>query len=83
MSDPAFPLGDSCCDYENSSRQHANGMTLRDYLAIHASEEDVKEQYSAIREQTYQATGCAVLKAGYRSQARYMHADEMLKARQS
>lgn len=53
----AFPKGQS--DYcEN------RGMTLRDYMAVHASEDDIARvlEYNMIT----------------RQQARYMHADAML-----
>lgn len=33
---PAFPLADSCCEYGNTNRSDANGMTLRDYFAAKA-----------------------------------------------
>ena len=56
----AFPRGQS--DY-NENR----GMTLRDYMAIHASEGDINRvlEYNMIT----------------RQQARYMHADAMLAER--
>lgn len=31
---PAFPLADSNAEYESTSREHCNGMTLRQYAAI-------------------------------------------------
>lgn len=33
---PAFPLGDSCCEYGGTNRNAANGMSLRDYFAAKA-----------------------------------------------
>ena len=53
----AFPKGQS--DYSEN-----RGMTLRDYMAIHASEADIARvlEYNMIT----------------RQQARYMHADAML-----
>ena len=53
----AFPKGQS--DYSEN-----RGMTLRDYMAIHASEDDINRvlEYNMIT----------------RQQARYMHADAML-----
>ena len=56
----AFPRGQS--DYSEN-----RGMTLRDYMAIHASEEDINRvlEYNMIT----------------RQQARYMHADAMLAER--
>ena len=38
---PAFPLADSCCEYGNTNRSDANGMTLRDYFAAKAMQEYV------------------------------------------
>ncbi len=73
---PAFPLADSCCEYGNTNRSDANGMTLRDYMAIHASDEDVNAQISQLRDQF------VLLPDGWRVTARYMHADAMLKARE-
>ena len=56
----AFPKGQS--DYSED-----RGMTLRDYMAIHASECDINRvlEYNMIT----------------RQQARYMHADAMLAER--
>ena len=56
----AFPKGRS--DYSEN-----RGMTLRDYMAIHASEEDINRvlEYNKIT----------------RQQARYMHADAMMQER--
>ena len=56
----AFPRGQS--DYIEN-----RGMTLRDYMAIHASEGDINRvlEYNMIT----------------RQQARYMHADAMLAER--
>lgn len=56
----AFPRGQG--DYSEN-----RGMTLRDYMAIHASEEDIA------RVLEYNMTT--------RQQARYMHADAMLAER--
>ena len=33
---PAFPLADSCCEYGNTNRSAANGMSLRDNFACKA-----------------------------------------------
>ena len=56
---PAFP-----CDYEGSTRSDACGLSIRDYFAAHASEDDIARvlEYNMIT----------------RQQARYMHADAML-----
>ena len=39
MNAPAFPLADSCCEYGNTNRSEANGMSLRDYFAAKAMQE--------------------------------------------
>lgn len=56
------------------------GMTLRDYFAVHAGYEDVKAQAEVIRMETMKAGG-NVLPDDWHYRARYMHADAMLKAR--
>ena len=35
-SGPAFPLADSCCEYMDSNRAGANGITRREYFAAKA-----------------------------------------------
>jgi hypothetical protein len=79
---PAFPSA----DFEH--HEYA-GMTLRDYFATHASEEDIKYwqpmgvEVTKVRElgngskQIYAAPGMFT-----REQARYRYADAMLKARE-
>lgn len=66
---PAFP------------RDHAhdghNGMTLRDYFAVHATMHDLAEQHVILRNQS----GAGSLPDGYMVISRYMHADAMLAAR--
>jgi hypothetical protein len=57
------------------------GMTLRDYFATHASETDIAVQAEILREQRATAGHMRILPDDYRSKARYMHADAMLKAR--
>lgn len=59
------------------------GMTLRDYFAAHATEEDLREQGEVIRNGLIQAAKVAILPDGWRTAARYMHADAMLKAREA
>ena len=56
---PAFPC------ISGSANYHQEGMSLRDYFAVHATEEHILHQP----------------RAKSRQQARYMHADAMLKAR--
>ena len=64
---PAFPVPDS--HHANGQVQYgANGMTLRDWFATHATEADILAAQGAYRVVT-------------RYEARYIHADEMLKAR--
>ncbi|CAB4122900.1 hypothetical protein UFOVP37_82 [uncultured Caudovirales phage] len=73
---PAFPSGlqEQADDTVDSLHK---GMTLRDYMAIHASDEDVLMQSHAIREKS--STG--ILPDNWVVTARYMHADCMLQAR--
>jgi hypothetical protein len=55
----------------------SEGMTLRDYFAAKATDEDVKAKAEVLRE----VSPIRILPEGWRSIARYMHADDMLKAR--
>jgi hypothetical protein len=64
------------------------GMTLRDYFAARASEEDLKVQSKVmsdqIRARMSREQFCfACLPDDWRVKARYMHADAMLKARKA
>jgi hypothetical protein len=72
---PAFPIAD--VPYPNGNVQHGwNGMSLRDWFATHATEADI----AAVR-----AHGLAADLAnglGTRYEARYIHADAMLRARE-
>ena len=70
---PAFPRP------SYGPNEPADGMTLRDYLAVHATDEDVKAQAEVLRE----ISPMRILPEGWRSTARYMHADYMLKARKA
>lgn len=74
---PAFPVP-GLQDHEEF-----NGMSLRDYFATHASEADVAAQGEVIRLRMQKSIGCGVLPDGWRTEARYMHADAMLAARES
>ena len=69
MSKPeqAFP-----CPPNAPVHSGSMGMTLRDYMAIHASDADVSKYLS-----TYSSP-----MAKTRQQARYMHADSMLVERE-
>lgn len=79
---PAFPVKDAAA-------WQAHGMTLRDYLAAHASDEDVDAQLAHIDSVTVirRASDGSFFEgfempANARQIARYMHADAMLKARE-
>ena len=81
---PAFPVplqpghswqGMAPCD----------GMSLRDYMAIHASESDILKQGELIRLSTFSPNHKGtpnVLPNNWHITARYMHADAMLKTRE-
>lgn len=75
---PAFPVSDVMALEPRTTAEMvslAHGMSLRDYMAIHASESDVErvmfENFDHVIE-VYLVT---------RQQARYMHADFMLAER--
>jgi hypothetical protein len=77
---PAFPT--QVASYE--------GMTLRDYFAVHATEEDICTAMSLVKKVEVVrdlGNGHKVIERGYpentRQIARYIHADAMLKARQA
>jgi hypothetical protein len=77
---PAFPAWGDAGDHIS------DGMTLRDYFAARASEEDLKVQSKImsdqIRARMSREQFCfACLPDDWRVKARYMHADAMLKAR--
>jgi hypothetical protein len=75
---PAFPN-----EGFNGWGKPQEGMTLRDYFAARASEDDIRAQGEWIRAEVQTQYGHGVLPEGWRTKARYMHADEMLKARAS
>lgn len=83
---PAFPIAEKNTD---GTHYHTHmGMTLRDYMAIHASEPDIKEQLKQIAFVDVEVAdlwgGKHTIKGyppGTRQRARYMHADAMLKER--
>lgn len=73
---PAFPFEER---NDDGSHYHSNaGMSLRDYLAIHATDRDVAQQIDTIRDT---AGRNLPLPANWRTIARYMHADQMLAER--
>jgi hypothetical protein len=81
MSRPIHDPGANWVETDRVQPLH-KGLSLRDYLAAHASEDDIRAQGEWIRAEVQTQYGHGVLPDGWRSRARYMHADEMLKARQ-
>ena len=83
---PAFPV--EVDNTQPDGRQTGNtlwqayGMSIRDYMAIHAAEADILHQAEVIRNANIQSGGIGVLPDGWLVTARYMHADAMLKARE-
>ena len=82
-NEPAFPRPSTAANLPQ------DGMTLRDYFAAKASEEDIKNFSCSEGEEI---TGTDTLGRNWkrheviyytREQARYRHADAMLKARQA
>ncbi len=74
---PAFPLPDA----EHGGSCSSEGMSLRDYFAVHASENDIQAQLPA----TVGEASDFEKEHGFRpteTWARYKHADDMLKARE-
>ena len=69
-SPPAFPLADSCCEYGNTNRSDANGMTLRDYFAAKAMQGFATNLGPGATFET-------------RAEIAYQWADTMLKARKT
>ena len=72
----AFPVREDYCESQGHYRQYASdGMTLRDYFAAKASDDDIGEimgSHFDYDSDVYTIT---------RQQARYMHADAMLAER--
>ena len=84
---PAFPR--NILDHGHGvTTTHESGMTLRDYFAAHASEEDIKYWQPTgqmVERVAVTSSGKVVYQeAGKytREQARYFHADAMLRARE-
>ncbi len=79
---PAFPTHE-----RNMMTGHPDelmaGMTLRDYFAAKASDQDVSLQGETLRVQIAQSNGVGILPDDWRATARYMHADAMLAAREA
>jgi len=59
------------------------GMTLRDYFAVQANDEDIKAQVEIMHFANQKRYGASALPSDWRIKARYMHADAMLKAREA
>jgi hypothetical protein len=85
---PAFPSGNDVTLGDWKSHGHS-GMTLRDYFAAKASEEDIEEHSvgSKSREAVARGTGFPYIKREEvhytREQAKFRYADAMLKAREA
>jgi len=84
MNQPAFPA----MHYDLAENEH--GLTMRDYFAAHATEEDIctamdlVQKVEVVRDL---GNGHKVIERSYpentRQIARYIHADAMLKAREA
>ena len=77
-------------DEQDGIQAFGAGMTLRDYFAAHATEEDICTAMSLVQKVEVVrdlGNGHKVIEQGYpentRQIARYIHADTMLKARQA
>ena len=77
---PAFPVQYSN-EADGPTVMPSDGMSLRDYFAVHASAEDLRPHMEVIRESQRKQYGAAILPDNWVSIARYMHADQMLEAR--
>ena len=82
---PAFPHH-VVCENGWSETQKLQGMTLRDYFAVHASEEDIQRHITGLESMIVgQDAQGPVYRTEQvfrsRERARYKWADEMLKAR--
>jgi hypothetical protein len=82
---PAFPVEVDATQTDGfqtgNTRWQSYGMSLRDYMAIHAGEQDVMLQAELIRSERVKNGGPGILPDGWHVIARYRHADMMLKAR--
>jgi hypothetical protein len=74
---PAFPA-----IHEGTTRADVSGLSIRDYFAAHASDEDVRAQGEVLRDRLLAQNQIGILPDAWRLIARYMHADAMLKARE-
>ena len=78
---PAFPMPGMSGLPNDGFIYGQDGMTLRDYFAAKANEEDIRSQAEVLRDKMMKDHGVGVLPDNWRSISRYMHADTMLKAR--
>jgi hypothetical protein len=85
----AFPHNTVVVDKEGGIVEHHKGMTLRDYFAAKASEEDIKHYE---RSEDVEMVGVDTLGTEWRrpriiyhtrEEAKYKYADAMLKAREA
>ena len=76
---PAFPC-DELLD-QSGTVHRSEGMSLRDYFAVHASDADLKAQADILREDQRKQCGLPILPDNWTTLARYMHADAMMEAR--
>lgn len=73
---PAFPV--TLFEGQTLGDGTANGMTLRDYFASHATTDDVAAHIKVLRLRCERG----ILPDDYMAICRYMHADAMLRARE-
>jgi hypothetical protein len=73
---PAFPLPKD----RHLGDDYKCGMSLRDYFAAKASEEDISEIMCRLENTEFD--GCERVFKITRQQAKFIHADAMLKARE-
>lgn len=85
---PAFPCEQHETQNGEWNQSFESGMTLRDYFAVNASEEDiasaanlVKPVPTTVRDRYGHVETVPCKPANTRQLARYIHADLMLKAR--
>jgi hypothetical protein len=83
---PAFPVPAELC--QDLTVQEQRGMTLRDWFATHATEEDIcsaMEHIPKVETVRDLGNGHKVIDRGYprniRQMARYIHADAMIQER--
>lgn len=78
---PAFPATSWSKDGDFLGENQ--GMTLRDYFAVHATDTDIAAQINVLRYAQQKKTGSGILPDDYMVICRYMHADAMLRAREA